>query len=84
MGSALVQLGKARGMKVVGVVGSSHKVQSVLDLGADAVIGLFDRAAIHTYIHLVLNIIIYISIWFRSHLIVILYICLVVRSTMIR
>ncbi len=44
MGSALVQLGKARGMKVVGVVGSSHKVQSVLDLGADAVIGLFDRA----------------------------------------
>lgn len=38
-GSSLVQLGKnIAGCKVVGVVGSSHKVQLVRDLGADHVI----------------------------------------------
>lgn len=39
MGSALVQLGKLRGAKVIGVVGSSHKVEHVQRLGADFVIG---------------------------------------------
>lgn len=39
VGSSLVQLGKKiAGCKVVGVVGSSHKVQTVYDLGADHVI----------------------------------------------
>jgi NADPH-dependent curcumin reductase CurA len=39
VGSALVQLGKVAQCKVVGVVGSSHKVGSVEELGADFVIG---------------------------------------------
>ena len=38
VGSALVQLGKLAGCHVVGVVGSSHKVEAVRALGADAVI----------------------------------------------
>jgi NADPH:quinone reductase-like Zn-dependent oxidoreductase len=38
VGSALVQLGKLAGCKVAGVVGASHKVKAVLDLGADFVI----------------------------------------------
>lgn len=38
VGSALVQLGKVAGCKVVGVVGASHKVDFVKSLGADAVI----------------------------------------------
>lgn len=38
VGSALVQLAKAFNFKVTGVVGSSHKVQDVKDLGADFVI----------------------------------------------
>lgn len=38
VGSALVQLGKLAGATVVGVVGSTHKVNSVVDLGADHVI----------------------------------------------
>lgn len=38
VGSALVQLGKLMGCKVVGVVGSSHKVDYVRDLGCDVVI----------------------------------------------
>ncbi len=38
VGSALVQLGKAAGCRVAGVVGSSHKVEYVKALGADAVI----------------------------------------------
>jgi len=38
VGSALVQLGKIAGCKVVGVVGSSHKIDFVSALGADAVI----------------------------------------------
>ena len=41
VGGALVQLGKVAGCRVVGVVGASHKVETVLRLGADAVI---DRA----------------------------------------
>lgn len=40
VGSALVQLGKVAGCTVVGVVGSSHKVDEVKKLGADHVIGL--------------------------------------------
>ncbi len=39
VGSALVQLGKVAGCKVVGVVGSSHKKSDVEKLGADYVIG---------------------------------------------
>jgi len=38
VGSALVQLGKLAGCRVVGVVGASHKVDAVRRLGADAVI----------------------------------------------
>lgn len=38
VGSALVQLGKVTGGRVIGVVGASHKVQYVQDLGADLVI----------------------------------------------
>lgn len=38
VGSALVQLAKAFNFKVTGVVGSSHKVQDVKNLGADFVI----------------------------------------------
>lgn len=38
VGSALVQLAKQAGCKVVGVVGSSHKVEAVNKLGADLVI----------------------------------------------
>jgi NADPH:quinone reductase-like Zn-dependent oxidoreductase len=38
VGSALVQLGRLAGCRVVGVVGSSHKVDAVRHLGADAVI----------------------------------------------
>jgi NADPH:quinone reductase-like Zn-dependent oxidoreductase len=38
VGSTLVQLGKQAGCKVVGVVGSSHKVDAVKQLGADLVI----------------------------------------------
>jgi NADPH:quinone reductase-like Zn-dependent oxidoreductase len=38
VGSALVQLGKAIDCRVIGVVGASHKVDAVKELGADAVI----------------------------------------------
>lgn len=38
VGSALVQLGKKAGCKVVGVVGSAHKIEAVRSLGADFVI----------------------------------------------
>ncbi|WP_437720609.1 synaptic vesicle VAT-1 family membrane protein [Sorangium sp. So ce861] len=38
VGSALVQLGKIAGCRVVGVVGASHKVEPARRLGADAVI----------------------------------------------
>lgn len=38
VGSALVQMGKALGCFVVGVVGSSHKVDTVRGFGADVVI----------------------------------------------
>ncbi len=38
VGGMLVQLGKLAGARVVGVVGASHKVETVRDLGADAVI----------------------------------------------
>ncbi len=38
VGSMLVQMGKLAGCKVAGVVGSSHKVEAVEQLGADAVI----------------------------------------------
>lgn len=38
VGSALVQLGKIAGCRVIGVVGSSHKVEVARRLGADAVI----------------------------------------------
>jgi NADPH:quinone reductase-like Zn-dependent oxidoreductase len=38
VGGALIQLGKIAGCRMIGVVGSSHKVAAVLDLGADAVI----------------------------------------------
>ncbi len=38
VGSALVQLGKRAGVRVVGVVGRSHKVDYTLTMGADAVI----------------------------------------------
>lgn len=38
VGSALVQLGKMAGCKVIGVVGASHKVDFVQSLGADVVI----------------------------------------------
>jgi len=38
VGSALVQIAKIQGLRVVGVVGSSHKVEHVRSLGADVVI----------------------------------------------
>lgn len=38
VGGALLQLGKIAGCRVVGVVGSSHKVAAARDLGADVVI----------------------------------------------
>lgn len=38
VGSALVQLGKIAGCRVIGVVGASHKVEVARKLGADAVI----------------------------------------------
>jgi NADPH:quinone reductase-like Zn-dependent oxidoreductase len=38
VGGALIQLGKIAGCRMIGVVGSGHKVSTVLDLGADAVI----------------------------------------------
>jgi NADPH:quinone reductase-like Zn-dependent oxidoreductase len=38
VGGALVQLGKIAGCEVVGVVGASHKVDAVYELGADHVI----------------------------------------------
>ncbi len=38
VGSALVQLGKVAGCRVVGVVGGSHKTDALRDLGADEVI----------------------------------------------
>ncbi len=38
VGGMLVQLGKLAGTRVIGVVGASHKVEIVRDLGADAVI----------------------------------------------
>lgn len=38
VGGALIQLGKIAGCRMVGVVGSGHKVSTALDLGADAVI----------------------------------------------
>jgi len=38
VGGALVQLGRSAGCKVVGVVGASHKVDTVRQMGAEAVI----------------------------------------------
>ncbi len=38
VGSALVQLGKAAGCRVIGVVGASHKIDYTKSLGADEVI----------------------------------------------
>jgi len=38
VGGALIQLGKMAGLRIVGVVGSSHKVSVALQLGADHVI----------------------------------------------
>jgi len=38
VGGALLQLGKIAGCEMVGVVGSSHKVKTALDLGAERVI----------------------------------------------
>ena len=38
VGSSLVQLCKIKGIKTIGVVGSSHKVQSLKDLGCDYII----------------------------------------------
>ncbi|MBL9107003.1 MAG: zinc-binding dehydrogenase [Myxococcales bacterium] len=38
VGSALVQILRARGCRVIGVVGASHKVASVRELGAEVVI----------------------------------------------
>jgi NADPH:quinone reductase-like Zn-dependent oxidoreductase len=38
VGSALVQLGRVAGCRVVGVVGSSHKVEAASAMGADVVI----------------------------------------------
>jgi len=42
VGSALVQLARVAGCHVVGVVGSSHKVEAVRGLGAD---GVIDKSA---------------------------------------
>ncbi len=38
VGSSLVQLCKIKGIKTIGVVGSSHKVQTLKDLGCDFII----------------------------------------------
>lgn len=38
VGSALIQLGKMAGCRVIGVVGASHKIDAARALGADAVI----------------------------------------------
>ena len=38
VGSALIQLARLKGCRVIGVVGSAHKVAAVEELGADAVI----------------------------------------------
>jgi NADPH:quinone reductase-like Zn-dependent oxidoreductase len=38
VGGALLQLGKIAGCKMIGVVGSSHKVKTALEFGADRVI----------------------------------------------
>ena len=38
VGSALVQLGRIAGCRMVGVVGGSHKVETARALGADVVI----------------------------------------------
>jgi len=38
VGSALVQLGTIAGCRIIGVVGSAHKTEAVMKLGADAVI----------------------------------------------
>ncbi len=38
VGSMLVQMGRIAGCRVIGVVGASHKVTAVTELGADAVI----------------------------------------------
>jgi NADPH:quinone reductase-like Zn-dependent oxidoreductase len=38
VGSMLVQMGKIAGCRVIGVVGATHKVSAVSELGADAVI----------------------------------------------
>lgn len=38
VGMAMVQLAKVRGAQVLGVVGRPHKMQAVLDLGADRVV----------------------------------------------
>ena len=38
VGSALVQLGKLAGVRVIGVIGSAHKCEACLAMGADAVI----------------------------------------------
>lgn len=38
VGGALIQLGRLAGCRLIGVVGSSHKVPAVLDSGADIVI----------------------------------------------
>ena len=38
VGGALIQLGRLAGCRMIGVVGSSHKAQSVLESGADIVI----------------------------------------------
>jgi len=48
VGSALVQLGKIAGCKVVGVVGASHKIDSVGALGADAVVDKSRQDLWHT------------------------------------
>lgn len=52
VGGSLVQLGKAAGCRVVGVVGSSHKVKVAEQMGADVVIDksvddLWSSAALH-------------------------------------
>lgn len=38
VGGAFIQLGKIAGCRVIGVVGSGHKVDAVMDFGADVVI----------------------------------------------
>lgn len=43
VGSALVQLGKLAGVRVIGVIGSAHKRDACLAMGADAVIVKSDQ-----------------------------------------